>query len=43
MAKLSNSCSCEALPAPCTTKKRLQNKMTNWIGTEGNIGLFSES
>ena len=38
-------CSGQTLLAPCTTKKKLQRKMTNgyyWIGVQENIGMFSK-
>ena len=46
MAKRSDGFSGETLLAPCTSRKRLQRKMTKdyyWIGVEENIGMFSKS
>ena len=41
-----DGCSGETLLDPCTRKKRLQRKMTeyyHWIGVQENIGIFSKS
>ena len=41
-----DGCSGEILLASCTTKKRLQRKMTKdyyWIGVQEHIGMFSKS
>ena len=46
MAEQSDGCSGETLLAPCTRKKRLQRKMTeyyHWISVQENIGMFSKS
>ena len=45
MAERLDGCSGETLLAPCTTKKRLQRKITKDYGidVQENIGMFSKS